>query len=80
LWPSLNNRNQIEQLAEVNARRAAQRQAEAIEGQEILARAMAEVEEDKQKALERKNWHRQNNMGEYYQRSNDDVNRKGGVS
>ena len=57
-------RNQIEQLAEVRARRAAQREAEAIEGQQILARAKGEVEEDRQKAEERKNWHRQNNLGE----------------
>lgn len=54
---------QKEQLAKVEARKAAERQAEMAEGQEILDRSKAEIEEDRQKAWERKMWHRKNNEG-----------------
>lgn len=59
------SRMQQEQLAMVEARKKAEREAEAVEGQEILARSKAEIDEDRQKAWERKMWHKQNNEGEW---------------
>lgn len=55
----------MEKILEAKARREAEKEAERLEGLEILAKAKAEIEEDKQKAMERTMWHRRNNEGSF---------------
>ena len=56
-----NNRIRMEKIVDAQARRAAVKEAERLEGVEILAKSKAEIEEDKAKAWDRTMWHRRNN-------------------